>query len=218
MTRPISIILVDDHALVRDMLRQRLDQEADMVVLGCESNAQDAVQRCSALRPDVVLLDIDMPGLSAFEGGRLIKNQCPDTRLIFLSAFFHDHYIDQALALEAAGYLTKNELPDIVIQAIRQVMTGTVYFSEEVQARIVIDRDGVQLAHTPESRTRLLTERELEMLAYIARGFSKKEIARTVGISVKTVEQHCAHLMDKLAIHDRVELARLAIREGLVEP
>ena len=218
MIGPISIVLVDDHALVRDMLRQRLAREPDMVVLGCESNAQDAVRCCVATRPDVVLLDIDMPGLSAFEGARLIRSQCPGTRLVFLSAFFHDHYIDQVLALEATGYLTKNEPPEVVIQAIRQVMTGTVYFSDEVLARIVINGDGARLAHEPESRTRLLTERELEMLAYIARGLSKKEIARTVGISVKTVEQHCAHLMEKLAIRDRVELARLAIREGLMEP
>jgi len=218
MIRPISIVLVDDHALVRDMLRQRLTQETDMVVLSCESNAQDAVRCCVAMCPDVVLLDIDMPGLSAFEGARSIKSQCPRTRLVFLSAFFHDYYIDQALALEATGYLTKSEPPEVVIQAIRQVMTGTVYFSDEVLARIVINGDGARLARAPESRTRLLTERELEMLAYIARGLSKKEIARTVGISVKTVEQHCMHLMEKLAIHDRVELARLAIREGLVEP
>ncbi|MDG4560101.1 MAG: response regulator transcription factor [Candidatus Competibacter sp.] len=218
MIRPISIVLVDDHALVRDMLRQRLTQETDMVVLSCENNAQDAVRCCVATCPDVVLLDIDMPGLSAFEGARSIKSQCSGTRLIFLSAFFHDRYIDQALALEAMGYLTKNEPPEVVIQAIRQVMTGTVYFSDEVLARIVINGDGARLAHAPESRTRLLTERELEMLAYIARGLSKKEIARTVGISVKTVEQHCTHLMEKLAIHDRVELAHLAIREGLVEP
>jgi DNA-binding NarL/FixJ family response regulator len=218
MTRPISIVLVDDHALVRDMLRQRLENERDLVVLSCESNAQDAVQSCIASRPDVVLLDIDMPGLSAFEGGRLIKSHCPETRLIFLSAFFHDHYIDQALALEAAGYITKSEPPEVVIAAIRQVMTGIVYFSAEVEARMVVNGDGVRLAQAPESRTRLLTERELEMLAYIARGLSKKEIARTVGISVKTVEQHSAHLMEKLAIHDRVELTRLAIREGLVEP
>jgi len=218
MSQLITILVVDDHGLIRDMLKRYLDEEADMRVVGCESNARDAVRLCVAAQPDVVLLDIDMPGLSAFEGGRLIKTQCPATRLIFLSAFSHDHYIEQALALEASGYLTKSEPPAAVIQAIRGVMAGTVYFSDEVQARIVVDHQGARLAHTFESRTRLLTERELEMLAYIARGLSEKEIARTVGISVKTVEQHCTHLMDKLAIHDRVELARLAIREGLVEP
>ncbi len=218
MSRAISIVLADDHALVREMLAQLLQDEGDMVVLASVANARDAVRKSALFCPNVVLMDIDMPGLSAFEAGRDLKSHCPDARLVFLSAFFHDRYIEQALALEAAGFITKSEPPETIIKAIRAVMTGRVYFSQEVQARIVVDATGARLSQSPETRANLLTERELQVLLYVARGLSKKEIARTMDISVKTVEQHTTHIMEKLDIHDRVELARFAIREGLAEP
>jgi len=104
------------------------------------------------------------------------------------------------------------------MRGIRTVTTGAVYFSPEVQARLVVGSAGVRLGQVPRTRANLLTARELEILRYLARGMAKKAIARTTGISVKTVEQHTTHLMDKLDIHDRVELARFAIREGLAEP
>jgi len=213
----ISLLLADDHALVRDMLRQQLDCESDMRVVDQVDNAQAAVTRTLALRPDVLLLDIDMPGLSPFAAAGIIKRQCPETRILFLSAFFHDHYIAQALAVEAAGYVTKNEPLASVLHAIRRVTKGMVYFSQEVQARIVVDSSGARLARAPESRISLLTEREIQILGYIARGLPKKEIASLLNLSIKTVDQHASHIMEKLDIHDRVELARFAIREGLVE-
>ena len=217
MNAPISIVLVDDHALVRDMLVERLEKESGMTVVGTASNGDEAVTQTKALEPDVVLMDIDMPGLVCFEAARTITMLCPDTLIIYLSAFFHDRYIEDALAAHAIGYVTKDEAPDVVIKAIRHATSGVAYFSPKVASRIVIDAKGPRLARCPTCRSSLLTQRECEVLRYIARGMSKKEIAEVIHLAVKTVERHCCNLMDKLDIHDRVELARYAIRGGIVE-
>ena len=217
MAGPISILLADDHAMMRRLLGKRLEAELDMAVVAAVSNAEEAVTEALRLKPDIILMDIEMPGPSCFEAARTIRRQCPHTRIVFLSAFFHDRYIEQAIAAEAWGYITKSEPEDSVIQAIRKVSTGIAYFSPEVQARIVVDSSGVRLAHQGRSRVSLLTEREMEVLRYLARGLAKKEIAHTMHLSVNTVNRHTTSLMSKLDIHDRVELARYAIREGLAE-
>jgi DNA-binding NarL/FixJ family response regulator len=217
MSRQISLLLADDHALMRDVLAERLAGEPDMVVVGTVGNTDDAVAQAVDLKPAIVLLDVDMPGVVCFEAARTIQAQCPGTRIIFLSAFFHDRYVEQALAVEAAGYLTKSEPLEVVVKAIRNVAGGGSYFSPEVQARIVIDSDGARLARQQQSRVSTLTPRELEVLRYIARGLSQKEIAGLMRLSPKTVHCHGANLMTKLDIHDRVQLARFAIREGLAE-
>ena len=215
--KSLSILLVDDHALVRETLRARLDSEADLHVVGSAADAADAVTQAVRVKPDIILMDIDMPGLLCFDAARTIKRESPHTRIIFLSAFFHDDYIEQALAVEAAGYVTKNEAPESLLQAIRSAGANRVYFSPEVQARLVVDGSGVSLSHKGRSRGSTLTRRELEVLRYLARGLSKKEIARTMHLGVKTIEHHSTSIMHKLDIHDRVELARYAIREGFAE-
>lgn len=215
MNKPISLLLVDDHALMRRMLADRIACEPDMLVVGTVEDADAAVAEAIRQRPDIILMDIDMPGVICFDAARTIQELCPKTRIIFLSAFFNDRYIDQALAVEAAGYLTKTEPPESVIAAIRAVAAGKSYFSPQVQSRIVVDSDGTRLAQPKQSRASTLSGRELEVLRYLARGMSKKQIAQTMYISAKTVNNHTAHVMDKLDIHDRVELSRFAIREGL---
>lgn len=217
MSGSLTILLVDDHALVRETLRARLDSEANLRVVGVAANAADAVTQVMRLKPDIILMDIDMPGLLCFDAARTIKKESPHTRIIFLSAFFHDDYIEQALAVEATGYVTKNEPPESLLKAIHNAGSNRVYFSPEVQARLVVDGSGVSLSHKGRSRASTLTPREVEVLRYIARGLSKKEIARTMHLGVKTIEHHSSSIMNKLDIHDRVELARYAIREGLAE-
>lgn len=217
MSGRISLLLVDDHALMRQMLADRLESEPDMVVVGTVENADDAVTEAIRHKPDIILMDIDMPGLGCFDAARTIRDHCCQTRIIFLSAFFNDRYIDEALAVEAAGYLTKSEPPESVVHAIRTAMSNRSYFSPQVQSRIVVDSDGTRLTGKRQSRVYTLTKRELAVLRYIARGMSKKEIAQTMYISAKTVNNHTSHVMSKLGIHDRVELARFAIREGLAE-
>lgn len=216
MTMGVSVLLVDDHALVRDMLQERLAREG-MTIVGLASSGEHAVELAASSLPDVAVLDIDMPGMSAFQAAREVRTVSPDTRVVFLSAFVHDRYVDQALAVEASGYLTKAEPPEAIVAAVRKVHGGRSSFSRSVLDRIVIDSSGARLANGSKTRCETLTEREREVLGYVARGLPQKQIARLAGISVKTVQHHVTHLMDKLEIHDRVELARFAIREGLVE-
>jgi DNA-binding NarL/FixJ family response regulator len=215
---PISILVADDHALIRSMLESQLAAEPDMKVVASVADARRAVEEARALAPDVVLMDIDMPGLLSFEAARTIRRYCSTTRVIFLSAFFHDRYIEEALRAEASGYVTKNESPGALVAAIRKVSRGFTYFSPEVQDRLVVGVDGLSLKRRPRTRGLLLTDRETETLRYVAQGLSKKEIAGLMDLSVRTVDAHVRNVMTKLNIHDRVELTRFAIREGLAEP
>lgn len=217
MNRTITLVLADDHALVRDVLADRLAHEPDLRVLRTVRNADEGVAAAIELQPDIVLMDIDMPGLSCFDAATTIGKRCPRTSIIFLSAHFHDRYVEQALAVRAAGYVTKNEPLDQVVRAIRAVAAGGSFFSDEVQSRIVVDAQGARLAEQSHSRAATLSTRELEVLRYIARGLAQKEIAEIMHLSPKTVHRHSTNLMMKLDIHDRVELTRFAIREGLAE-
>lgn len=211
-----TVVLADDHALVRDTLCERLSREG-MEVVALASSSDRAVALASSDPPDVLVLDIDMPGMSAFQAAREVRRASPSTRVIFLSAFVHDCYVEQALEVGASGYLTKTHPPQAIVDAIRKVKEGGASFSSEVLARMVIDRDGVRLPNGPRSRLGLLTDREREVLSYVAKGLSQRQVARLAGISIKTVQHHIMRVMDKLEIHDRVELARFAIREGVVE-
>lgn len=217
MKKPITVLLADDHTLVRETLGKWLRSAGDIEVVAEVGSADEAVAEAIRHRPDVLLLDIDMPGLLCFDAARTIRARSPGTRILFLSAFFHDRYIEEALAVEASGYITKGEPPETVVRAIRTASSGGAYFSPEVQARIVIDSRGARLAPEGHTRASTLTPREIEVLRYIARGLPKREIAEIMHLSVKTIDNHSTSLMAKLDIHDRVELARFAIREGLVE-
>ncbi|RKY21605.1 MAG: DNA-binding response regulator [Planctomycetota bacterium] len=217
MSDVIGVLLVDDHALLRESLADRLATEPGLKVLGTASGAEDALELLDELRPDVVLLDIDMPGTSCFDAARSIRSRQPQARVVFLSAFSNDRYIESALEAHATGYVTKDERPSVVIQAVRSAAADVAYFSPKIQARLVVDTDGLHLTGGSASRSSLLTLRELEVLRQLSRGLSKKEIATLLDLSVKTVSRHAENLMAKLDIHDRVELARFAIREGLAE-
>jgi DNA-binding NarL/FixJ family response regulator len=213
----ISIVIADDHQIVRQMLKDRLGAEPDMEVVGHVGDAESAVAEAIRCKPDVVLMDIDMPGLMSFDAARRIGAGSPNTKIVFLSAFLKDRYVEEALDVQAWGYITKTEPPESVIAAVRSVARGFAYFCPAVQARLVVDSNGTRLATKERTLSSALTAREREVLCYLARGLSKKDIADTMCISVKTVDFHCARVMDKLDIHDRVELARYAIREGLVD-
>jgi len=217
MVSSLKILLVDDHALLRESLGQMLESEEHFLVVGAAADAEQAIEIALDMAPDIILMDIDMPGVICFDAARRINSLCPKTRIIFLSAFFHDRYIQQALDVKARGYLTKSEPLSKIIHAIKQVAAGRVYFSDQVRSSIIVDTVGVRLANADCTRASLLSSREVEVLRYVAQGLSKKDIARTMHISVKTVEGHTHKVMSKLDIHDRVELARYAIREGLAE-
>ena len=212
----VSVMLVDDHAMVRSALAKGISNEPGLRVIAEAADAEEALNLATTQCPDIVIMDIDMPGPICFDAARQMRETCPDLKVIFLSAFYHDHYVEEALAVKARGYLTKREPQEALMGAIHEVANGGVCFSAEVRDRLLVDTDGVKLVgeHTRSSN---LTRREVEVLRYLARGMSKKEIAAVIHRSVKTVENHCSNIMNKLDIHDRVGLTLYAIREGLAE-
>lgn len=213
-----SVFLVDDHAMVREPLASLLQAEGTFDVVGTAASAGAALPLIRERKPDVVLMDIDMDGLQCFEAARVIRADCPTSQLVFLSAFVTDHFIDQALQVQARGYVTKFESPQRIIQAIREVAGGGAFFSEQVRSRIVINGHAASLSSTSRSRAATLTRREREMVAYYARGLAQKEIADLIKIAKKTVEHHITNAMRKLDIHSKAELIRFALREGIVPP
>ena len=212
----IGVLVVDDHALVREMLADRIASERGMHVTAQATTSDEAIRLCGDLRPDVVLLDIDLPGISAFDAARTMTAADVPPRIIFLSAFVQDGYIAEALAVRAAGYLSKATTPTEVVEAIRTVAGGRTAMCAEVLDRLILDGLPSEPGLGAGSRRALLTQREREVVALVAAGLQQKQVATRMGISIKTVQTHLAHAMDKLEIHDRVELARYAIREGLV--
>lgn len=219
MTRMIGVLLADDHALVRGSLADWLSRQTGIHVVAVASDADEALQLAHAHKPDIVVMDIDMPGTPVFEVARRMRSELPSTRIVFLSAHCLDRYIEESLSLQASGYVMKGEPPATVLGAIRAAAGGGVYFSPDVQARIVMSPQGPRVVGRPAgSRGQSLTPREREVLAFLARGKSKKEIAVAMHLSLHTVNRHATSLMTKLDIHDRVELARYAIREGLAQP
>jgi DNA-binding NarL/FixJ family response regulator len=218
MERKIRIILADDYALVREALAMWLGRQPDVQIVALCSTVDEALAATLQSEPDVLLLDIDMPGQGAFEAARTIAVRLPATRVVFLSAFVRDGFIEQALAVRAAGYLTKGESLESLAAAIRATHAGRTCFSACIRARMVVGGGGTRLADAPRTRTKTLSRRENEILRYLARALSRKEIAQTVRLSVHTVDRHTANLMRKLDIHSRTELCRFAIREGLAEP
>ncbi len=218
----IRVAVADDHSVFREGLVVQITNEPDMTVVSTAEDADAAVREVCACKPDVLLLDIEMPGLDAFTAVGILAERQPDVRVILLSAFTHDVYIGRAIKAKAWGYVSKNEPFNTVCDAIREVHRSWVYYSSDVKARIVNTPDGPtlqpQLCDGAASRVEQLTPRETELLIYLARGLSTKQLAHAMGISAKTVDNHKVHLMNKLAIHDRVELARFAFREGIATP
>lgn len=219
MRRRNRILCVDDHPFVAEGLRARLALEPDLEWAGWLPSAQGLMQELKKTPADVVLLDIEMPGPDPFEVLRDLKNRFPEVKALLLSAFIRDHYFEAAVSGGAWGYLSKSDPPERIVAGIRQALMGQFAVSPAVQERCRLLAEEDQ-GERPAANTRLqsLTRREQEILRMIGRGMSRAEIAKTLFRSPKTVDAHRTALMEKLGIHDRVDLVRFAIREGLVEP
>jgi len=218
MMAEVRVMVVDDHPLLREALRLRLHREPGMSVVAEAASGDDAVRMAVEADPDVLVVDIDMPGMNSFDAVRQIQSRMPGVKVLFFSAFFNDHYLAQALAVKANGYVTKGEATDRLAESIRAVAAGELAFSDEVYSRVIIDANGVRLTDDPHAKLSLLTKREIEVLQHLAKGLPRKEIAAAMGIKAQTVKRHVENMMGKTGIHDRLELARFAIREGLVHP
>jgi DNA-binding NarL/FixJ family response regulator len=214
----ITVVLADDHALVRESLANYFTVTCDIRVLASVACADDALAATIQFQPNVLLLDINMPGLGAFDAARRMRTLCPNTRVVILSASFHDRHIEQALDAGARGYITKSEPVAQVVKAIRDVAGGALYFSPEVRARLVVDGNGIGIPRPTRTRARALSTRELEVLRHVAGGLPNKQIAANLHLAHRTVDHHIARIMNKLDIHGRVSLAQFTVREGLATP
>lgn len=213
----VSIVLADDHTLVRRSIGAMLQKSPGVRVVADVGTSEAAIDACLQHHPTLVVLDVDMPGLGVFDAARTIRARCERTTVVFLSAHTHDRYIESALDVGARGYITKGEPPEAVVAGLRAIASGKEYFSPDVRERLSLEGGRARLAGGTRTRASMLTPREVEVLTYVARGLTKKEIAKTMHLSVKTIENHASNIMKRLDIHDRVELARFAIREGLVQ-
>ena len=216
--RKIRILCVDDHSFLVDGLAARFELERDLEYIGSLPSADRLIAKARETRPDIVLLDIEMPGTDPFEAADDLRRQCPEVRTIFLSAYVRDHYISAAVKAGAWGYFSKGEDAQTIVDGIRKVAGGEFAFSPKVQARCKPSKGGRHgKLVPPTSKLDALTPREQEVLRLIGRGMSRTEIAETICRSPKTIDGHRESIMQKLGIHDRAELVRFAIREGMVE-
>ena len=214
----ITILLADDHELLSSTVADRINREPDMRVVARVGDGSAVVGAVREHRPDILLLDIDMPGTVSFDAAREALALHPRMRVIYLSAFHTDRFIQDAIDSGGAGYVTKDEPAEHVIEAIRLASEGGAYYSPRVRDRLVADPErGLILAGGSATRLDTLSRREIEVLRYVAQGLTKKQIAERVHRSVSTIDKHVENIMRKLDIHDRVDLARFAIREGLAQ-
>ena len=217
MNSRTTILLADSQVMVRDLLARWLRSISDFEVVGVVGEAAGLVTEVVRLQPDVLLFEVDMPGLDVVEAARTIQARCPGTRIILLDACRHGRRLQQTLAA-VSGYVTHNDPPDALVRAIRGPASRHPYYPKGASTSRIVSVHGAASCPVADSGEPGLSQRELEVIRYLATGLSKKEIARFMHISVNTVNRHTENLMAKLDIHDRVRLTRYAMQEGLLEP
>src|SRR6267378_6618770 len=218
MIDKITVILADDHTVVRQGLRALLSAEGDMEIVGEAENGRQAIQLAKKFLPDVAVIDIAMPVLNGLEATRQITRAVPSTKVLILSSYSDDEYVQQLTEAGAAGYLVKQTAATDLLKAIREAQKGNAYFSPSIAKRL---RDQCRVAFVTgqpaRRRTDYQTTREAEVLQLIAEGRANKQIAAELCISIKTVEKHRQQVMNKLGIHDVAGLTRHAISKGIIE-
>jgi DNA-binding NarL/FixJ family response regulator len=214
--KQIRVVLVDDHQVLRDAMTLVLQTDPVVKVVGTASNGNDGLDVLLRERPDVALLDIQMPGRSCFDVISTARNLLENTRFLLLSGFFNDQYIQMAMKLKIAGYVTKDEPAHKVLEAVHLAVQGKQIFSQAISERLTTVDKSKNLFAEVTVPLETLSMREKEVLIHLARGASIKEVAAMLNLSAKTVDNHTQRLMAKLDIHSRADLVRFAIREGLV--
>ena len=213
----ITIVLADDHHVVRQGLRALLEGESGFSVVGEASDGLEVVKLIERLRPNVLLLDLMMPGLSGLEVARQIHQRCPETRTLILSMHANEAYVLEALRNGATGYVLKDASAADLIQAVHEVAAGRRYLSPPLSER-AIETYVEKAKAAPPDAYETLTTREREVFQLAAQGLGNPEIASRLGVSPRTVETHRANLMRKLSLHSQTELVRYAMRRGILPP
>lgn len=213
----IRVLLTDDHTLFRQGIRTLLSAETDIEVVGEAKDGSESVEQISSLRPDVVLMDIGMPGLSSFEATRQIKKARPETKVLFLTMYDDEDYLVECMEVGGSGYVLKDSPAQQLLLAIRDVYRGGSYLSPKMLSQLVDDfRTRIKSNHR-QPRFATLTPREKEILKFLAEGQSVKEIAQHLNLSVKTIEAHKFNLMRKLDIHNKAQLVQYAIQKKIIK-
>jgi NarL family two-component system response regulator LiaR len=211
---PIRVVLVDDHAVVRKGLRALLEREPGIEVVGEAESGERAVEVQERVRPDVVLMDLEMPGIGGTEATRRISEAHPEARIVILTSHAAEEDVFPALKAGAVGYLLKHSAPDDVLRAIRQAREGETVLHPAIARMVLLD-----LRRTPKARKREpidpLSERELEVLRLVARGMSNQEIADHLVVGEATVRSHVSAVLRKLQLSSRTQATLYALREGL---
>jgi DNA-binding NarL/FixJ family response regulator len=215
--KKIALLLVDDHAVVRQGLRALLEAEGDMVVVGEADDGREAVVLAKKTFPDVVVMDVAMPGMNGLEATRQIVRNVPSAKVLVLTSYGDDDYVAQLMGAGATGYLLKQTAATDLLKAIREVRAGNAYFSPVIAKRLRQQNHEALTVRQPGAKTGRLTSREAEVLQLVAEGFANKQIAAELSISIKTVEKHRQQAMNKLNIHDIAGLTRYAMSKGWVE-
>jgi len=212
---PIRVVIVDDHRVIVDSLSALLDLTPDFSVVGTAITADEGAEVVLQTRPDVALFDVDFPGRDSFDIVPQLKKQAPSTRMAFLTAHLSDVFVSQAVRMDAHGYILKDEPSAEVCAAIKRLHAGEYVFSDAVRDRLTWDSASGRYTVRNDNMLCSLSVQQLSILRHLARGESVKEIARILGRSEKSIDSHKYRIMHRLGIHDRVELCRYAIREGL---
>jgi two-component system response regulator NreC len=214
----IRLLLVDDHQVVRSGLRMLLANESDVEIIGEAGTGKEALEAVKLLKPTVVLMDIGLPDLSGIDATREIKRTNPEIAVVALTIHEDEEYFFKMLEAGADGYVPKRAAPEELLTAIRAAAAGEVYLYPSMAKLLV--KDYLTQEHTSEDEKALdgLTEREQEVLRYLAEGEANEAIAEALVISVKTVARHRENIMQKLGLHSRSELVRYAIRKGIIKP
>jgi two-component system response regulator NreC len=213
----IRVLLADDHTILREGIRALLSAQPDIEVVGEAANGREAVAKAHDLKPDVVLMDIAMPLLNGLEATRQIKKEHPRINVLVLTMYDSQEYVAQILRAGASGYVIKEAAADDLVSAIHAVHGGGAFLYPSVTKMLVDDYLQRVEAEGDEKPYEQLTDREREVLQLIAEGYTNKEIAELLCLSVKTVQTHRAHIMEKLNLHDKGELIKYAIRRGIIE-
>lgn len=217
-SRNLRIVIVDDHQLLLEAVRDRLNAHHGFEVVGTATDTDAGLLAVLESKPDVVLVDVDLPGRGIFDMVTDLKTRLRQTKVIFVSGFMSDVFIEHALRSKASGYLIKGEPLQTLISAIERAVAGEQVFSPSVLERLNFDTARNRYVLKTTLPTAGLTTRQLEVLRHLAKGESVKEVARVMHLSQKSVDSHKYRIMNKLGIHDRVELTRFAIREGMITP
>ncbi len=211
----IKVLLVDDHTILREGIRLLLGREGDVEIVGEAEDGIQAMELVEDLHPDVVIMDISMERMGGLEATKEITQAFPGIRVVILTMHDNEEYLVGALKAGASGYVLKEAAATDLANAIRTADRGDVYLYPTVARKLVADY--VKRVSSPRGIGETLTTREREVLKLVAEGYTNKEIAGLLGISIKTVENHRANIMRKLDLHDRTDLARYAVRIGLVD-